>query len=694
MEIAHTNERRAGLDANVTHHAFHPCQPTKPSPDRTTNPTFGTKEDLTTRPRCSNRQRTMATLTNLMMNEQRDDAESQQTSSVKGDYFFLFDNHVENRFAKPRREPRSKRIFRRLSRRATGGNWRRSTRMLGDSSSPDTTALMSEDEHSLIHSHVSVNEEDEELVSTTTSEYDPTFIWPETLSLGEEHEQTTTGTPVESPKRDIRKRRMLMKRWKSRMKKSLRDALAKTQSSFSGEDTEEYAVKVKEAEEEDGDDEKSTNTNMSMMSLLERARRSIGVSVRSLGAQRAKAVLHEEEIGLYVNPDDEVETVTRSTFEQLCVPSFQEQRDSPPQSFPESVSLDNGYAIAHLMHHGRTSLAVNYDSDCAQLELQSDDEYDPEDDISFTEEEPALPELGTSGSEETEYNLFNQSSVEEDNTPCGKYPSLLAPTSTVSEDPSLLDGAAALGMAWPLPHCRNQQDEVVLSGSSDDPLFMQQSTSTDMYSVSSRRLGATPHPASVKKHHEKALGASSSSEEQEEHRLGITCPSYAAKSSLEDAADVWKRIYAPPEEAPPSPTIVQKSRATWGCGLDASPVSVNSDITESEAVAPTRHNPFYNIRRYTASCGVVEEEDHPFDEVDSDVRAPRPIRPPAPVRQTSFGCGVPRLIGSINLSHKDNKEEVLGHSVVNNEEKKVRPRCECVKCSVTNMYANLLSKNK
>lgn len=627
----------------------------------------------------------MATLTSLMLAEaaQRDDTASEEAGhQVKGDYFFLFENHVENRFAKPRREPRRKRIFRRFSHRRSK-DWRRSRMDPYESTtSPDTTALISEDEHSLMHSHVSGNlyEDDDELLST--SECRPHIIWPETMSLvGDE------SSPATSPRRDNRKRKVLLKKWKSRMRKSLRDALAKTQSSWS-ENTEEYAVKVEKADEKSGDDEKSTSTNIS---LLERAKRSLGVSTRSKGVQRAKAVLHEEEIGLYVNPDDEVETVTRSTFEQLCVPSFPEEaRDSPPE-FPETVSLDNGYAVAYLMHQGKTSLEVNYDSDFAQLELQSDDEYDPEDDASFTEDEPALPELQNSTSEETEYNLFNQSSVEEDDAPCGRYPSLLAPTSTVSEDPSLLDGASALGLAWPLPQCRNMEEEVVLSGSSEDPLFVQQSTSTETYSVSSRRLGAAPPPASVKKQQEQeqkqALSSSSSSED--EHRLGI-CPTYAAKSTLKDATDVWKRIYAPPEEAPPSPTIVQKSRATWGCGLDASPVSVNSDISESEAVAPTHHNPFYNIRRYAASCGVLEEEDHPFDEVDSDVCAPRPARQ-APEQTTSFGCGVPELVKSFNLSHKDNKEELLGHNIVS---KPARPRCECVKCSVTNMYASLLAKNK
>jgi len=608
-----------------------------------------------------------------MMAEQRDDNATEAPAQVKGDYFFLFENQVENRFAKPRREPRRKRLFRRFSRRHNK-DWRRTRMLPYESSSPDTTALISEDEHSLIHSHISCNlyEEDDELLST--SECEPHIIWPETMSLvGDE------SSPTESSRRDNRKRRVLMKKWKSRMRKSLRDALSKTQSSYS-EDSEEYVAK--EGETEDGDDEASTTT-----SLLGRAKRSFGGSFRSKGAERAKAVLHDEDIGLYVNPDDEVETVFRSTFDQLCVPNFPEIRDSPPE-FPETVSLDNGYAIAQLMHQGKTSLAVNYDSDFAQLELQSDDEYDPGDDISFTEEEPALPELAASCSEETEYNLFNQSSVDEDNTPRERYPSLLAASSTVSEDPSLMS-------AWPLPHCINQQEEIILSESSDDPLFMKQSASTESLSVSSRRLGVAPPPFCLQKHQEQkdALGASSSSDE--EHRLGISCPAYATRSTLEDAAGVWKRIYAPPVEAPPSPTIVQKERATWGCGLDADAVSVNSDITESEAPAPTHQNPFYNIRRYGMSCGAAEEaEDHPFDEVDSDACAPRPARPQAPARKTSFGCGVPELVRSINLSHNSNEEELLGHNVVTNEDKPFRPRCECVKCSVTSMYANLLAKKQ
>jgi hypothetical protein len=205
-------------------------------------------------------------------------------------------------------------------------------------------------------------------------------------------------------------------------------------------------------------------------------------------------------------------------------------------------------------------------------------------------------------------------------------------------------------------------------------------------------LGAAPPSAAVRKHHERQqnLGASSSSEE--EHRLGISCPAYAAKTTLEDSANVWQRIYAPPEEAPPSPTIVQKEPATWGCGLDASPVSVHSDITDTEETAPTRNNPFYNIRRYAASCGVVEEEEHPFDEVDSNACAPRPApRSQASIQRTSFGCGVPEFVRSINLTHKG-EEELRGHNVVTNEHKEIRPRCECVKCSVTNMYANLLAK--
>jgi hypothetical protein len=38
-----------------------------------------------------------------------------------------------------------------------------------------------------------------------------------------------------------------------------------------------------------------------------------------------------------------------------------------------------------------------------------------------------------------------------------------------------------------------------------------------------------------------------------------------------------------------------------------------------------QHNPFYIIRRY-ATCGLVQEdEEHPFDEVDSTACAPRPV---------------------------------------------------------------------
>lgn len=639
----------------------------------------------------------MATLTNILMTEQRDDAPSESSTQVKGDYFFLFESQIENRFAKPRREPRHKQIFRSISRRRIlkgVPEWRR-TRTYGSNSSPDTTALMSEDEHSLIHSCHAYDQDDEdvELLSTTESEgIDPhMLIWPETMSLVADDEQAEESSPTESTLRSkTDNRKVLVKKWKSRMRKSLRDTLAKAHLS-SSKSTEEYAIKVKE---EEADDNASKSSNIS---FLQRAKRSLGVSGRNKDIQRAKALLHEEEIGLYVtNSNDEVETVTRSTYEQLCLPSFPEARDQAPPpatAFPETVSLDNGYAIAHLMHQGKTSLAVNYDSDCPQLELQSDDEYDPEDDISFAD--PALPELAASGSEETEYNLFNQSSVEEDNgTPCGRYPSLLAPTSTVSEDPSLLGSASALSAAWPLPRCRNQLEAegIILSESSDDILFVQQSSSTE----TSRRLGAAPPPASVQKQQEEAQEVNASSSDEEEHRLGISCPAYAAKASLEDAADVWKRIYAPPSEDPPSPTVVQKSNATWG--LDASPVSVHSDITESEAAAPAPTHipiPFYNIRRYTSCGGVAEEdEDHPFDEVDSNACAPRPVRPAVVKRETSFGCGVPELVRSINLSHRDTKEEesLLGQAVISNEAKPVRPRCDCVKCSVTNMYANLLAK--
>ena len=553
-----------------------------------------------------------------------------------------------------------------------------------DSNSPDTTALISEDEHSLIHSHVSEYNEDDEQLSTTTSERNRPIIWPETLSL------VGTSPPPDSTRRDGRKHKVLMKKLKSRMKKSLKDVLTKSQS----QDAEEaHAVKV-----HDDDDDKSTGTTVS---LLERAKRSLaGVSnIGTRGMQRAKALLHDkQEIGLYMNPDeDEVETVFESTFDQLLLPDFSphELRDGPP-ALAETVSLDNLYAVAQLMHQGPTSLSVNYDSDFVQLELQSDDEHDPDDELSIPDDlGPALPELPASASEETEYNLFNQSSVEEDEASVfGKYRSLLAPTSTdVSEDPSLFDdGIAALGLAWPLPQCRNQEEDIVLSGSSEDPLFVQQSTSTEVYSVSSRRLGAAPPCGAVQEQLKQKQVLDSSKSGEEESRLGISCPAYATKSTLEDAADVWQRIYAPPVEAPPSPTVVQKSRATWGCGLDASPVSVHSDITESDAVVPTQHNPFYNIRRY-ATCGVVhEEEEHPFDEVDSNACAPRPTRERKSMQKTSFGCGVPELVRNINLSHKTNSNELLGHDVVTNEEMLARPRCECVKCSVANMYANLLAK--
>jgi hypothetical protein len=95
---------------------------------------------------------------------------------------------------------------------------------------------------------------------------------------------------------------------------------------------------------------------------------------------------------------------------------------------------------------------------------------------------------------------------------------------------------------------------------------------------------------------------------------------------------------------------------------------VNSDISKSEAGV----DPFYNIGWYT-SCGSVKEEDHPFDEVDTNKCGPKQ---PPPVRSDSFGCGMPELVWS-SLYHKDSAS---------------RPHCECVKCSVTNMYANLMSK--
>jgi hypothetical protein len=49
-------------------------------------------------------------------------------------------------------------------------------------------------------------------------------------------------------------------------------------------------------------------------------------------------------------------------------------------------------------------------------------------------------------------------------------------------------------------------------------------------------------------------------------------------------------------------------------------LSVNSDISKSEAGADP--NPSCNIR-WCTSCGVVEEEDHPFDEVDTNKCAPK-----------------------------------------------------------------------
>jgi hypothetical protein len=333
---------------------------------------------------------------------------------------------------------------------------------------------------------------------------------------------------------------------------------------------------------------------------------------------------------------------------------------------------------------------VNYESDCAQLELQSDDENSlcdaNDDDVSFTEER-MLPMSPQSSGEETEYNLFAQSSAEDDNVRnfCGRYPSLLAQSSTVSEDPSLLDntGIGALCSAYPLPSMKAQQKTVSDKYSDDLTLFLQESTSTtemylhpdptcsEDYSETSRRLGANGcHPSA--KDEMLTLLKSSSSSSEDERRLGISCaPVQMAQTTLEDAADVWKRIYAPPEENLPAPTLVRKQKSPWGCGLDASPLSVKSDITESE-VGAENTNPFYNIRRYT-SCGVVQEEDHPFDEVDSNKCAPR--RQP-PVRSASFGCGVPEMVRS-SLHHQDRVS---------------RRRCECVKCSVTNMYSNLLSK--
>jgi hypothetical protein len=635
-------------------------------------------------------------MTNLMMAaaaaaDQRDDvsSEAHPAPPVKGDYFFLFENQIENRFAKPRREPRRKRIFRRFTRR--NKEWCRgnSTRSMLVSNSPDTTALMSEDEHSLIHSHVSEFNDNDEGLSTTTSERNRRIVCPETLSL--------VGSSPPDKRRDGRKHKVLMKKLKSRMKKSLRDVLTKSQSM--SQDAEEQAVKMHDGDDNE-DDEKSTSTTVS---LLDRAKRSLACvsNIPSKGMHRAKSLLHDkEEIGLYVNhDDDEVETVFQSTFDQLLIPDLKalnELRDGPPP-LVETVSLDNLCGVAKLMHQGPTSLSVNYDSDFAQLELQSDDEHDPDDDLSMADDlGPALPELPASESEETEYNLFNQSSIEDDEgSVFGKYRSLLAPTSTdVSEDPSLLDdGIAALRLAWPLPQCRNQEDDIVLSGSSDDPLFVvQQSTSTEVYSVSSHRLGAAPPCAAVQEQMKQEQAADSSESVENEPRLGISCPAYATKATLEDASNVWQRIYAPPAEAPPSPTVVQKSRATWGCGLDASPVSVDSDITESEAVVPTQHNPFYNIRRY-ATCGMVQErEEYPFDEVDSNACAPRPAHEGGSTQTASYGCGVPDLVRSINLSHKVKNDEILGQEVLTNEEESARPRCECVKCSVTNMYANLLAK--
>jgi hypothetical protein len=336
------------------------------------------------------------------------------------------------------------------------------------------------------------------------------------------------------------------------------------------------------------------------------------------------------------------------------------------------------------LRQGSANLVVNYDSDFAQLELQSDDEYsqcDMEDDVSFSDKR-MLPMSPQSLGEETEYNLFSQSSSHDDNVRayCGRHQSLLTQSSTVSEDLSLQDNIDTLCLAYPLPQMRFQQKAVLEKYSEDLTLFSQESSSTDIYlqqdtttsedySESSHRLGVKGCHPSVREDNLKLSKSSNSSEG--ECRLGISCaPVQISQTTFEDAADVWKRIYAPPEEALPSPTPVRKLRSPWGCGLDASPLSVNSDISEPETGADS--NPFYNIRRYT-SCGVVEEEDHPFDEVDTNKCAPKQ---PPPARSDSFGSGVPEFVWR-SLYHK--------HSAS-------RPRCECVKCSVTNMYADLLSK--
>lgn len=148
-------------------------------------------------------------------------------------------------------------------------------------------------------------------------------------------------------------------------------------------------------------------------------------------------------------------------------------------------------------------------------------------------------------------------------------------------------------------------------------------------------------------------------------RTGPNCPNYIGRCSRRVEAHLLSSQGSSSfSDARPKITVPVGMRSRCLSLL------VNSDISESEAGADP--NPFYNIRRYT-SCGVVKEEDHPFDEVDTNKCAPKQ---PPPVRSDSFGCGVPELVRS-SLYHKDSAS---------------RPRCGCVKCSVTNMYANLMSK--
>ena len=597
------------------------------------------------------------------MMEARNDTASE--AGDKGDYFFLFDNQVDD--SKARREPRRKRLFRRFS-QYHSKDWRARHLVSYEEKSPDTTALMTEDEHSTMHSCTN----DEEDGPQSSLDWNPKIIWPETMSLVEDSPQVASSN-----------KKILMKKWKTRMGKSLRNVLAKKN------DTKLPVGSLeKEADEDDGS---------ASLNLLEQTKKKLLDSMASR-SQRAQAALYEEDVELYVyTDDDDVETVYRSTFEELCVPSMPDSEHLANECrnqhllFPQKVSLDNGFEVARLLRQGSANLVVNYDSDFAQLELQSDDEYsqcDMQDDVSFTDK-CMLPTSPQSSGEETEYNLFAQSSADDDNVRayCGRHQSLLTRSSTVSEDPSVEHNIDTLCSAYPLPLMRFQQNAVSEKYSEDLTLFSQESSSIDVYlqqdtttsedySESSHLLGAKGCHPSVREHILKLPKSSSTStrssrSSEGERRLGISCaPVQITQATLEDAANVWERIYAPPKEALPSPTPVQKSRSPWGCGLDASPLSVNSDISESEA--GTDPNPFYNIRRFT-SCRVVEEEDHPFDEVDTNKCVPKQ---PPPASSDSFGCGVPELVRS-SLYHKNSAR---------------RPRCECVKCSVTNMYANLLLK--